>query len=82
MHLDQEVALDLLAGGPRDDDQVVEHEDEEVLRIAGSVSELLVGGTLDVVTQRGLGTNGSEAQIVGMGVVPPAGPDAPPTDDS
>lgn len=91
MHLDpvfeedqgtKEVALDLVAGRPRDDDQVVEHAGEEVLRIAGPVSELLDGGTLDVVTQPGPGTNGSEAQIVGIGVVPPAGPDAPPTDDS
>lgn len=79
---EEEVVLDLVAGAPEDGDQVVEREGEEVLRIAGSVSARLDGATVDVVTQPGPGENGSEAPVGGLGVIPPAAPGVPLTDDS
>jgi len=61
------------------------HRGEEVLRISGPVSELLDGGTVEVVVDEGPNANGSEGQILGIAVVPPSRatpPDAPLPDDS
>jgi iron-sulfur cluster assembly protein len=44
-----EAQIGMAAGEPRGDDQVVEHEGESLLHIAGPVSEALDGSTLDVV---------------------------------
>jgi iron-sulfur cluster assembly protein len=67
------------AGEPRDDDQVVEHEGEEVLRIAAPVSGLLSGRTMDVMVEEP--QNGSDGPSVGLGILPPADPELL-TDDS
>ncbi|MDP9476062.1 MAG: hypothetical protein M3R38_10330 [Actinomycetota bacterium] len=82
---EKEVTLDFVAGEPKDDDQVVEHRGEEVLRISGPVSKLLDGGKVEVVVDDGPNANGSEGQILGIAVVPPSRatpPDAPLPDDS
>jgi len=82
---EKEFTLDFVAGEPKDDDQVVEHRGEEVLRISGPVSKLLDGGTVEVVVDEGPSANGSAGQILGIAVVPPSRatpPDAPLTDDS
>jgi iron-sulfur cluster assembly protein len=55
---DAEAQLDLSFGEARDDDQVVEYEERDLLRIACSVSEALDGSTLHLVQTpegRGLG---------------------------
>jgi iron-sulfur cluster assembly protein len=41
--------IGISAGGPLSDDQVVEHDGEAVLHIAGPVSQALDGSTLDAV---------------------------------
>ena len=46
-----EITLSFAPGEPHGDDQIVEQEGEEVLRIAAPVSELLNGGTMDVMVQ-------------------------------
>ena len=44
-----ETQIGISAGEPMSDDQVVEHDGETVLHIAGLVSEALDGSTLDAV---------------------------------
>ena len=53
-----EAQIGLYFGEPRDNDQVVEHEERDLLRIAWPVSEALNGSTLHLVQTpqgRGLG---------------------------
>ena len=53
-----EAQIGLRFGEPSDDDQVVEHEERDLLRISWSVSEALNGSTLHLVQTpegRGLG---------------------------
>lgn len=62
-----ETRIGLGYGEPREDDQVVEHEERDLLRIARPVSEALKGSTLrPVQTPEGRG----------LGIEPPA--DGPP----
>ena len=68
----EEIQIGFAAGEPRDDDQVVEHEGEEVLRIGAPVSGLLSGSTMDVVVQD-KSENGSDAPSVGIAIRPPTG---------
>ena len=44
-----ETQIGISAGEPMSDDQVVEHDGETVLHIAGPVSQALDGSTLDAV---------------------------------
>jgi hypothetical protein len=44
-----EAQIGLCFGEPSDDDQVVEHEERDLLRISWSVSEALDGGTIQTV---------------------------------
>jgi iron-sulfur cluster assembly protein len=44
-----ETQIGISAGEPMSDDQVVEHDGEAVLHIAGPVSQTLDGSTLDAV---------------------------------
>ncbi len=44
-----ETQIGIAAGEPRSDDQVVEHDGEAVLHIAGLLSQALDGSTLDAV---------------------------------
>jgi iron-sulfur cluster assembly protein len=44
-----ETQIGLAAGSPNGDDQVVEHDGEDLLHIAAPVSEALDGSTLNVV---------------------------------
>jgi iron-sulfur cluster assembly protein len=44
-----ETQIGISLGGPMSDDQVVEHDGEAVLHIAGPVSQALDGSTLDAV---------------------------------
>jgi len=76
----EEGRIGFAAGEPRDEDQIVEHEGEEVLRIAAPVSGLLSGSTMDVVVQDE-SENGSDAPSVGISIRSPAGRE-PLTDDS
>jgi len=46
------VEIGLVAGEPKAGDQVVEHEGEGLLHIAGPVSEALDGGTIHTVNTR------------------------------
>jgi iron-sulfur cluster assembly protein len=66
---EQQITLGFAPGEPRGDDQIVEQEGEEVLRIAAPVSELLNGSTMDVVVQES--ENGAERPSVGIGIRPP-----------
>lgn len=66
-----ETQIGLAAGEPRGDDQVVEHEGESLLHIAGPVSEALDGSTLDLV---------ETPEGPGIGLTAPGTP--PLTDDS
>jgi len=77
----EEVALGFTAGEPKEDDQVVEHEGEQVLRVARTVSEMLNGSTVDVVTEGDPSPDGSGGPRVGIGIKPPATPETM-TDDS
>jgi len=56
--------IELSAGEPRGDDQVVEHEGESLLHISGTVSEALDGATLDKV---------DTPEGPGIGITPPPG---------
>jgi hypothetical protein len=48
--------IGLYFGEPKGDDQMVEHEERDLLHIAGVVSEILKGSTLDLVqTPKGRG---------------------------
>jgi hypothetical protein len=60
--------IGLMTGEPRADDQVVEHEGEGLLHIAGPVSEALDGGTIDTVDT----PEGTKIDIL-----PPPPPEAP-----
>ena len=66
----EQIALGFAPGEPQGDDQIVEQEGEEVLRIAAPVSELLNGGTMDVMVQEE-SENGAERPSVGIGIRPP-----------
>jgi iron-sulfur cluster assembly protein len=74
----EEVRLGLAPGEPKGDDQVVQHDGEEVLRIGWFVSELLNGSTIDVVVEAQ--QDGARGPRVGLGIRSP-GPE-PLTDDS
>ena len=65
----EQITLRFAPGEPHGDDQIVEQEGEEVLRIAAPVSELLNGSTMDVVVQES--ENGAESPSVGIGIRPP-----------
>jgi iron-sulfur cluster assembly protein len=65
----EQITLSFAPGEPYGDDQIVEQEGEEVLRIAAPVSELLNGSTMDVVVQES--ENGAERPSVGIGIRPP-----------
>ena len=66
----EQITLSFAPGEPHGDDQIVEQEGEEVLRIAAPVSELLNGSTMDVVVQEE-SENGAERPSVGIGIRPP-----------
>jgi iron-sulfur cluster assembly protein len=66
----EQITLSFAPGEPHGDDQIVEQEGEEVLRIAAPVSELLNGSTMDVVVQE-VSENGAESPSVGLGIRPP-----------
>ncbi len=67
----RETQIELSAGEPRGDDQVVEHHGESLLHIAAPVSEALDGSTLNLMDT-------SEGPAIGI-----ATPDDKPlTDDS
>ncbi len=74
----EQITLGFAPGEPHADDQIVEQEGEEVLRIAAPVSELLNGSTMDVVVQES--ENGAQGPSVGIGIRPPG--HEPPTDES
>ena len=65
----EQITLSFAPGEPHGDDQIVEQEGEEVLRIAAPVSELLDGSTMDVVVQES--ENGAQSPSVGIGIMPP-----------
>jgi iron-sulfur cluster assembly protein len=65
----EQITLSFAPGEPHGDDQIVEQEGEEVLRIAAPVSELLNGSTIDVVVQES--ENGAERPSVSLGIRPP-----------
>jgi iron-sulfur cluster assembly protein len=65
----EQITFAFAPGEPHGDDQIVEQEGEEVLRIAAPVSELLNGSTMDVVVQES--ENGAESPSVGIGIRPP-----------
>jgi iron-sulfur cluster assembly protein len=66
----EQITLGLAPGEPHSDDQIVEQEGEEVLRIAAPVSELLNGSTMDVMVQEE-SENGAERPSVVIGIRPP-----------
>ena len=65
----EQITLSFAPGEPHGDDQIVEQEGEEVLRIAAPVSELLNGSTIDVVVQES--ENGTKSPGVGLDIRPP-----------
>ena len=66
-----ETQIGISAGEPMSDDQVVEHDGEVVMHIAGPVSEALDGSTLDAV---------DTPEGPGIGIITPNS--SPLTDDS
>jgi iron-sulfur cluster assembly protein len=66
-----ETQIGISAGEPKSDDQVVEHDGEAVLHIAGLLSQALDGSTLDAV---------DTPQGPGIGITTPDS--TPLTDDS
>jgi iron-sulfur cluster assembly protein len=70
-----EMSLSFAPGEGKGNDQIIQHGGEQVLRIAGAVSQRLNGSTMDVVVEEG-----PEGTSMGIGIMPP-GPD-PFTDDS
>ncbi len=66
----QQITLGFGPGEPQSDDQIVEQEGEEVLRIAAPVSGLLNGSTMDVMVQEEQ-ENGAERPSVVIGIRPP-----------
>lgn len=75
----QQITLGFGPGEPHSDDQIVEQEGEEVLRIAAPVSGLLNGSTMDVMVQEE-SENGAERPSVVIGIRPPG--HEPPTSGS
>ena len=75
----QQITLGFAPGEPQGDDQIVEQEGEEVLRIAAPVSGLLNGSTMDVMVQEE-SENGAERPSVVIGIRPPG--HEPPTSGS
>ncbi len=67
----QQITLGFGPGEPQSDDQIVEQEGEEVLRIAAPVSGLLNGSTMDVMVQEEESENGAERPSVVIGIRPP-----------
>lgn len=65
-----EIQIRLGVGEPKSDDQVVQHEGQELLRIAHPVSESLDGSTIDLV---------ETLEGPGLGIKPPA--EEPPLTD-
>ena len=65
----EQITLSFAPGEPHGDDQIVEQDGEEVLRIAAPVSELLNGSTIDMVVQES--ENGAKSPDVGIGIRPP-----------
>jgi iron-sulfur cluster assembly protein len=68
---EQQITLGFAPGEPHADDQIVEQEGEEVLRIGAPVSELLSGSTMDVVVQEENSENGAVRPSVVIGIRPP-----------
>ena len=66
----EQITLSFAPGEPHGDDQIVEQEGEEVLRIAAPVSGLLNGSTMDVMVQEE-SENGAERPSVVIGIRPP-----------
>jgi iron-sulfur cluster assembly protein len=66
-----ETQIGISAGQPMSDDQVVEHDGEAMLHIAGLVSQALDGSTLDAV---------DTPEGPGIGIITSGS--TPPTDDS
>ncbi len=66
----EQITLGFAPGEPRGDDQIVEQEGKEVLRIAAPVSELLNGSTMDVVVPEE-SENGAGRPSVSIGIRPP-----------
>src|ERR687898_3567931 len=66
----KQITLSFAPGEPHGDDQIVEQEGEEVLRIAAPVSGLLNGSTMDVMVQEE-SENGAERPSVVIGIRPP-----------
>jgi hypothetical protein len=67
--------LDFAPGEGKDDDQIVQQDGKQVLRIAGAVSQRLNGSIMDVVVEER-----PEGTRMGIGIVPPDS--ELPTDDS
>lgn len=59
-----ETQIGLSAGEPKSDDQVVEHEGESLLHIAGPISQALDGSTINLV---------ETPEGPGIGITPPEG---------
>jgi iron-sulfur cluster assembly protein len=72
----EQIMLSFAPGEPHGDDQIVEQEGEEVLRIAAPVSELLNGSTMDVIVQEE-SENGAKRPSVGIGIIRPPGHEPP-----
>jgi hypothetical protein len=70
-----ELTLSFAPGDGKGNDQIVQHGGKQVLRIAGAVSQLLNGSTMDVVVEEG-----PEGTSMGIGIMPPD--PEPLTDDS
>ena len=68
----EQITLGFTPGEPHGDDQIVEQEGEEVLRIAAPVSGLLNGSTMEVMVQEEEESeNGAERPSVVIGIRPP-----------
>jgi len=72
----EQITLSFAPGEPHGDDQIVEQEGEEVLRIAAPVSEQLNGSTMDVVVQEE-SENGAKRPSVGIAIIRPPGHEPP-----
>jgi hypothetical protein len=70
-----ELTLSFAPGDGKANDQIVQHGGQQVLRIAGAVSQRLNGSTMDVVVEEG-----REGTRMGICIMPP-GPELL-TDDS
>ena len=68
----EQITLGFAPGEPHGDDQIVEQEGEEVLRIAAPVSGLLNGSTMEVMVQEEEESEkGAERPSVIIGIRPP-----------